>query len=141
MRNHILSVDDAYQAIARDIASFPDGRNWDAVFGQYEIYSKMVSSRCWLKFEEHIDRKWDGGDDQFNARACDAALFLRDDLLKTTEHRIWGLTFTLYSNGKFNIEYNYDKPEGYEETDEIISGAEINQSLGQLGTPKIGSAR
>ncbi|MFC5606404.1 antitoxin YezG family protein [Variovorax soli] len=44
-----------------------------------------------------------------------ALLFLRKDLLKTTGEHIWGLTFTLYPDGKFNIEYDYNKPEGYEE--------------------------
>ncbi|MEO8121767.1 MAG: hypothetical protein ABI606_20895, partial [Rhodoferax sp.] len=53
--------------------------------------------------------------------ANDAALYLRDDLLKTTGQRIWGLTFTLYPSGKFKIDYDYNKPEGYEETDETIS--------------------
>lgn len=62
----------------------------------------------------------------------DALLYLRDDLLKTTGQRIWGLTFTLYPNGKFNIEYDYNKPEGYEETDDVITGDEINASLEKL---------
>lgn len=61
-----------------------------------------------------------------------AVLFLRDDLLRTTGQRIWGLTFTLYPDGKFNIEYDYNKPEGYEETDEVITGDEINASLADL---------
>lgn len=139
MRNDILSTEDAYQAIARDIASFPNGRDWDVAFGRYDVYSRMVSSRWWLKFENEIDRKWNGGDEQFNAQACDAALFLRDNILKTTGHRIWGLTFTLYLSGKFNIEYDYDKPEGYEETDELISGEEINQAIDQLGAPEKGA--
>lgn len=64
--------------------------------------------------------------------SMDALLFLRDDLLRTTGQRIWGLTFTLYPDGKFKIEYDYDKPEGYEETDEVISGDEINASLARL---------
>lgn len=41
-------------------------------------------------------------------------------MLKTTGHRIWGLTFTLYPDGKFNLEYDYNKPDDYEETDETI---------------------
>ena len=61
-----------------------------------------------------------------------AALFLRDDLLRTTGQRIWGLTFTLYPDGKFKIEYDYNKPEGYEETNEVITGDEINASLAEL---------
>ena len=61
-----------------------------------------------------------------------AALFLRDDLLRTTGQHIWGLTFTIFPDGKFKVEYGYNKPEGYEETDEIITGNEINASLAQL---------
>ncbi len=64
--------------------------------------------------------------------ASNSILFLRDDLLETTGERIWGLTFTLFPNGKFNIVYDYNKPEGYEETDELISGNEINQSLNKI---------
>lgn len=47
-----------------------------------------------------------------------ALVFLRDDLLRTTGQRIWGLTFTLYPDGKFNIEYDYNKPEWYDEEEE-----------------------
>ena len=61
-----------------------------------------------------------------------AVLFLRGNLLRTTGQRIWGLTFTLYPDGKFKIEYDYNKPEGYEETDEVITGDEINASLADL---------
>ena len=65
--------------------------------------------------------------------SCAKALyFLRDDLLRTTGQRIWGLTFTLFPDGKFKIEYDYNKPEGYEETDEVITGDEINASLAGL---------
>jgi hypothetical protein len=60
----------------------------------------------------------------------EAALFLRDDLLRTTGQRIWGLTFTLFPTGKFNIEYDYNKPDGYEESDETIDLAEALQGIG-----------
>jgi len=53
---------------------------------------------------------------------------LKDNMLKLTGDKIWGLTFTLYPDGKFEIKYNYDKPEDYEETDEVITGEEINQT-------------
>ncbi|MEO8121765.1 MAG: hypothetical protein ABI606_20885 [Rhodoferax sp.] len=69
----------------------------------------------------------------------DAALYLRDDLLKTTGERIWGLTFTLYPTGKFKIDYDYNKPEGYEETDETISLGDAVGGLQNLlagGKPK-----
>ena len=59
----------------------------------------------------------------------DAVTYIRDYLFKLAGDRIWGLTFTLYPDGKFEIEYNYDKPEDYEETDEVITGEEINQTF------------
>jgi hypothetical protein len=50
----------------------------------------------------------------------EVCLFLREFMLKTTGHRIWGLNFTLYPDGKFDTEFDYNKPEDYEETDETI---------------------
>jgi hypothetical protein len=47
-----------------------------------------------------------------------AFVFIRDHLLATTGQRIWGLTFTLYPDGKFNIEYDYQRPDWYSEDDE-----------------------
>jgi len=46
------------------------------------------------------------------------------------------VTFTLYTDGKFDVEYNYNKPEGYEEADETISGDEINAFLSDLNEKK-----
>ena len=39
------------------------------------------------------------------------------------------LTFTLYHDGKFEIEYDYNTPEDYEETDEVITVEEINRTF------------
>lgn len=63
----------------------------------------------------------------------EACLALREYMFNLTGDRIWGLTFTLYPTGKFEIDYDYNKPEGYEETDETITGEEVNQSLFDLG--------
>ncbi len=63
----------------------------------------------------------------------EACLYLRNNLLQKTGSRIWGLTFTLYPTGKFNIDYDYNKPEDYEESDEQITGAQANESLFKLG--------
>ncbi|WP_144770234.1 hypothetical protein [Herbaspirillum sp. SJZ099] len=61
-------------------------------------------------------------------------LRLRENISGLTGERIWGFKFTFYPNGKFNVEFNYNKPEGYEETDETISGDQINTSLNQIHT-------
>lgn len=49
-----------------------------------------------------------------------AVRFLRDNLLNTTKQRIWGLSFTLHPDGKFSIQYDYDKPQDYQETEDAI---------------------
>jgi hypothetical protein len=61
-----------------------------------------------------------------------AVLCLRENLLRTTGQRIWGLTFILYPTGKFSIEYDYNKPKGYEETEETIDAGHAIASLQNL---------
>ncbi len=129
----INNVELAYEKIAHYLTAFIGHRDWDSAACHFRILGKMARGNQWLvhngveertgDFASTPDAVWDG---------LDAALFLRDNLLRTTGQRIWGLTFTLYPTGKFNIEYDYNKPEGYEETDEVITGDEINASLGQL---------
>lgn len=129
----INNVELAYEKIANYLTAFIGHRDWDSATCHFRMLAKMARGNQWLihkgvavregGFVSKPDAVWDG---------LDAALYLRDDLLRTTGQRIWGLTFTLYPTGKFNIEYDYNKPEGYEETDEVITGDEINASLGQL---------
>lgn len=129
----IETVEQAYQVLASDLQAFVNGRKWDFVLGKYQILHSMVSSTWELKSPS--GSSFDGGREvslSATKQKTSAIRFLRDDLLKTTGQRIWGLTFTLYPSGKFNIEYDYNKPEGYEETDETISGDEINASLSKL---------
>jgi len=126
----INSVEEAYGLLAQYLIGFIDGRQWDRAVCNMRILNSMARGMHWLEYGDIVDELggfsndsnviWDG---------LDAALFLRDDLLATTGERIWGLTFTLYPKGKFNIEYDYNKPEDYEDTDELITGEEINQSL------------
>lgn len=130
---NVNTVEQAYQIISRELLAFVNEREWDAVLGRFQILHSMVSSSWELK--NKLGNFYDGGRDVSLAETKEktaAIRFLRDDLLRTTGQRIWGLTFTLYPTGKFNIEYDYNKPEGYEETDEVITGDEINASLTQL---------
>lgn len=59
-------------------------------------------------------------------------LFLRDTILKTTGKRIWGLTFTLYPDGKHEIEYDYNVPEGFNEKGEWIGEEHNNEAVGEF---------
>jgi len=130
-----INIEDAYGALAKYVLAFIGERSWDSAGCKIGILAKMANGSQWLVSDGNLDEHGGFEDDQAAIwEGLDAALFLRDDLLKTTGHRIWSLTFTLYPNGKFNIEYDYDKPKNYEETDELLSGEEINGSFDQLRT-------
>lgn len=129
------SVEDAYQEIAKSIIDFISGRPWDYGVFESEIYSSMTKSIWYLAYDGLKNKKSIGwGDSSIDSGG--AVFLLREDLLRTTGQRIWGVTFTLYPDGKFDVEYNYNKPEGYEETDETISGDEINAFLSDLNDKK-----
>ena len=126
-----LTVEEAYNEIAKSLLDFPRGREWDKLVFNSKIYTQMASSSKYLKYKGIQDNKSKGwSSDSIDSGG--AVLFLRDNLLATTGERIWGLTFTLYPSGKFHIDYDYNKPEDYEESDETISGEEINKSLNEL---------
>lgn len=115
------TAEDAYKKLASYVLAYEGDRSWESAGCKFLIYSKMASGSQWLVsggmrdeiggFEGSEDALWAG---------LDAALFIRDDLLSTTGQRIWGLMFTLYPDGKFNIDYDYKIPDGYEETNETI---------------------
>jgi hypothetical protein len=130
----LASVEDAYQSLSKLAMDFVATRVWDVVGVSAQITQGAVTlSDYWLMSNGVRDEQAVGwGNNNVLRSATNAIRFLRDDLLRTTGQRIWGLTFTLYPDGKFNIEYDYNKPEGYEETDEVITGDEINASLNRL---------
>lgn len=64
----------------------------------------------------------------------DAIIGLRDHLLQTTGQRIYGLTFTLTPDGKFTIDYDYERPVDYDDSEETIS---LEEALGSLAQTDI----
>jgi hypothetical protein len=129
----VNTAEQAYQEIANDVLTFVNGREWSLVRGTYQVLNSMIASSWELVNKESV--LLDGGGEQSlseTKKKTAAIRFLRDDLLRTTGQRIWGLTFTLFPDGQFKIEYDYNKPEGYEESDEVITGDEINASLAKL---------
>ena len=44
----------------------------------------------------------------------------------------WGLTFTLYPDGKYEIEYDYNVPEGFNEKGEWIGQEHGNTKLSEF---------
>ncbi|MBL8389359.1 MAG: hypothetical protein JNK17_14195 [Hydrogenophaga sp.] len=127
-----MSAEEAYNAIAAAAIDFAADRAWDLVLAKHTTLASMVDGRWSIVKDDVVDKKGEAPKKEFRNRAFEAVRFLRDDLLRTTGQRIWGLTFTLFPDGKFKIEYDYNKPEGYEETDEVITGDEINASLSKI---------
>lgn len=127
------TLEEAYQLFGNYALSFIENRAWDYVVCKFNIYENLVSGEQWLYNDGYRDNKG-GFQEDPNAiwGAMDAALFLRQHILDLTGDRIWGLTFTLYPNGKFKIEYDYEKPEDYEVSDDLVTGDEINESLNNL---------
>jgi hypothetical protein len=90
----------------------------------------MISSEWWCKDGSEISQIGASNiPDEISDTAQVSIYYLRKHLLELTGDRIWGLTFTLYPTGKFNIEYDYNKPKDYEETNDVISGDEINKTF------------
>lgn len=130
----VVNVEDAYRRLANIVLEFIASRNWDVCGVKAKVTPGSVTLfGHWLQWQGEIDEKaLDWGSNEVLKSATSAIRFLRDNLLHTTGQRIWGLTFVLFPDGKFKIEYDYNKPNGYEETDEVITGDEINVSLANL---------
>ncbi|MCG9060154.1 hypothetical protein LH452_14795 [Laribacter hongkongensis] len=126
------NIESAYTCLAGAILSFIGESRWDAAGSSTKIYNKMTTTNYWRRFDGEVTENDRFPPLEIAGPASEASIFLRDNLLATTGDRIWGLAFTLYPNGKFNIEYDYNKPTDYEETDEVISGSEINESLSNI---------
>ena len=115
------SVEDAYANLGLYVTAFIGQRLWESAGCQMKIYAHMAFANQWLVYQGTKDEK--GGFEESPQaiwKGLEAATYLRDDMLKTTGNRIWGLTFTLASDSTFAIEYVYTKPDDYEETDELI---------------------
>ena len=125
----IMFENQAYMIFAESIQDFIKDRPWDKGVCECKIYQEMVRSSNWLEFKGSVNEE---SLDWGTVSVAEAALFLRKNVLNISGDRIWGLTFTLYPTGKFKIEYDYEKPEGYEESEEIITGDKINESLSNI---------
>jgi hypothetical protein len=125
----IENVESCYDAIADELQAFVNSRPWDLAVGTYRLFSNSTSAEWYLVHAEKQEHSGGFPPREIASRATEALFFLRDDLLRTTGDRIWGLTFTLFPTGKFKVEYDYNKPESYEETDETIS---LGDALGSL---------
>lgn len=113
-----MKMENAYHALADELIEFVESDKFDRAISTTKIFHKATQTSYARFYESSVAEN-----DRFPSLsvagpASRAALFLRDHLLRTTGQRIWGLTFTLYPDGKFKLDYDYDKPANYEETPE-----------------------
>lgn len=113
------AIQDAYRKLGRYAMAFADGRPWDRIVCVFSVGGGM--STCDHRLEINGEAENKGGfasDPSAMWEGLDAAVFLGERMRDTSGQTVWGLTFTLYPDGKFNIEYDYERPDWYSEEDE-----------------------
>lgn len=126
-------VEDAYEALAAELLEFIENDEWTSARSVTSIIENMTQT-LYQRSKGDVTHENDRFPTLNTAGpASRAAIFLRDEMLRTTGHRIWGVTFTLYPTGKFKLDYNYNKPEGYEESGQPIDLQEAVSRLEALG--------
>ncbi|WP_044529087.1 hypothetical protein [Herbaspirillum sp. B65] len=122
----INSSEEAYKYIALEVLSFVNDRQWESAGATYEILNQSIGKSWWLEFKGAKDETGSFPPRETSTLATEAVRFLCQGILETSGHRVWGLNFFFYPDGKFNIEYEYKKPTGFEESDDLINGDAIN---------------
>lgn len=127
-----MNVEKAYQVIATCAQLEAGSLSWDFLTVESKNFFKMAEIIHWVNQGGKRMQSNGAIDFDMSMKQLESILLIRDNLIETTGQRIWGLTFTLWPNGKFNLEYDYNKPDDYDDTDELISGDEINKSIDGL---------
>ncbi len=102
-----MNVEKAYNLLAEFLVRKIDCNDWDKLTLDLDIGDESVGIECWRYFGS--DKDQGHGSIPFSIKK--AAFFLRDDLEHSTGARPWTLTFTLFPDYKFKLDYGYDKPE------------------------------
>ncbi len=114
-----MNTEEAYKYIAQELVERADSLPWASLVGETIVYNNGLSSECWAVTAAGRAQTRIAASPTVSKNASDAAFFLRDDLLKTTGHLCYGFTFTLFEDGKFDIQYRYDNP--YKELEEKMA--------------------
>lgn len=123
----------AISCLKNDLISFSSNRIYDKLVVSYEIYNDGTHPiKYILKYNNIEDDDYYGIPPKISIQTMRALFFIRDTLLKETGKRIWGLTFTLYPDGKHEIEYDYNVPEGFNEKGEWIGEEHNNEAVGEF---------
>ena len=127
-----MTIDEARHQLTQPLLEFVVDSQWDVARSVTKILEQMTQTSYWREVGDQIVENDKFPSLDVEKTASRAALFLRDEHLRTTGQRIWGLTFTLYPTGKFKIEYDYNKPEEYDEADALESPVPVSDALGSL---------
>lgn len=110
-----MNIEDAYRTIAEGCLYVVGDLAWDKIVMNAEVGETMVSRTVQVLSGETTKLASGTVPLEFELQLTDAQFLLRDDLLRTTGDRIWGFTFTLYKEGRFEIEYDYTMPDEYKD--------------------------
>lgn len=110
-----MNVEDAYRIIAEGCLFAVGDVAWDKIVMKAEVGESMVSRTVQAYVGDAVKHAHGDVPLEFELQLADAQFLLRDDLLKATGDRIWGFTFTLYREGRFDIEYDYKMPAEYKD--------------------------
>ena len=106
-----MNTEEAYQTIAKVGCFVFEKEPWDSLIVECKIHEKMVSRQVFRVVSDQVIPATVVAPFEMSKQSTKAALFLRDDILKTTGHRIWGFTMKVTSSGQFTIDYDYNKPD------------------------------
>jgi hypothetical protein len=123
----IETVEQAYEAIGLVLARHAPTSVWTSLVLNAPMHAEQCGGISSVACTDSGDTDIPIGMDIFTVQ--DAALFLRDRMLADTGHRIYGLLFRLMPDYKFSIQYDYERPDNYVESEGPV---DINAALGRL---------
>lgn len=119
--------------LAAEIIDFIGTSTWDSAGSNTSIYGTMTQTSYWRERAGEMVQNDRLPAMEYSGAASRAVLAFRDEVLSTKGDRIWGLGFILYPSGKFKIEYDYKKPDDYEEDNRPVELEEVIKDLQRLG--------
>ncbi|WP_096087750.1 hypothetical protein [Agaribacterium haliotis] len=110
-----MTIEDAYRAIARNLVASIGDEEWDEAIDEIRVLDNSCRSRRWyIRNGEKIPATCDRSI-EISSASSKAVMLIRDEISSSSGGRVWGVTFRLYPNGKFGIDFDYEKPDGYME--------------------------
>ena len=120
----------AYEKIKKGILESVKKYEWDKAYSESEIWDRATSTGYFRTYKNEIIEANEYYDNSI--QPLKELCYIRDQILAETGKRIWGLTFTLYPDGKYEIEYDYNVPEGFNEKGEWIGQEHGNTKLSEF---------